>query len=67
MITATMNLHNVVSIHKEVVRFDTFVSHQFTFTDDKGNEVSISAFAAEALEIVEVGQRECHPSDEVAA
>ena len=67
MISATMNIHDVVSIRKEVVRFDTFVSNQFTFTDGKGNEITISAFAAEPLEIVEIGQRECHPSDEVTA
>jgi hypothetical protein len=67
MSTATMNIHGVVSIVKETIHFGTFVSHQFTFTDDKGGRVVISAFAAEALEMVENGQRECHPSDEVTA
>jgi hypothetical protein len=48
LVTST-NIHHVVSVTAESIRFNDFISTQFVFTTADGGTVTVDAFSAEPL------------------
>ena len=54
---SSTNVFNVVGVTREIAVFDTFVSNRYIFTTADGGEISIDAFSAQALQVVELPAR----------
>ena len=54
-LTASANVHRVTRIETQRIDHGDFVSHEFAFLTEDGTVVEVNAFAAEHLELVELG------------